>query len=213
MAIYPEPGTGPYLRRRTGMVGLLVAGRRPEPKSGYAILDVAGRTDFFEPGRLVIEIRDGSIEYVPRSFEPNALAEALMEGLLLYRFTIKGTPPARLRPLEPGTYYTFIDFHEGPDAQEGRWIARMVNSSGQVACLVPGVEVKQLVEFHVEHVEEHTRPQIRTHGIGTFGDLEETSEPGGGGFAAADAAWVDQQVAWTPVGVGCYKTVVCVPER
>jgi hypothetical protein len=214
MAIYPEPGTGPYIRRHTGIVGLLVAGSRPEPKSGDAILDDARRTDFFEPGRLVVETREGSsIEYVPRSFEPNGFIKALTEGLLLYRFTIRGTPPARLGPLEPGTYYTFMDFLEGPDAQEGRWIVRIVNRGGQVACVVPGVEVKQLLEFHVEHIEEHSRPRIETHGMGTFGErLEDTGEPDGGGFAAAIPGWVESKVVWEAFGAGCISTLICVPE-
>jgi hypothetical protein len=215
MAIYPEPGTGPYIRRHTGIVGLLVAGSRPEPKSGQAVLDAARRTDFFEPGRLVIETREGgSIECVPHSFEPNGFLKALTEGMLLYRFTITGTPPARLRPLEPGTYYTFMDFLEGPDAQEGRWIVRIVNTSGQVECVVPGVEVKQLLEFHVEHKEEHSRPRIETHGIGTFGErLEDSGEPDEGGLAAATPGWVERTLTWQDFGAGCLSTVVCVPER
>jgi hypothetical protein len=212
MSAYSEHEQTYQTRRHTNAIGLIVEGDRPGPKSGTEILDIATSTEFFEEASLETEYdADSSVTYIPSTLVSNPAHKALMEGLPLYRFTIAGTPPEHLRRLDPGTYFTFLDFIEGPDYQEGRWIVRLVDEAGRPMCVLIGVEVKEIVHFHVDDRgrEEHSRPQINRHGIsdrpihGASDDTNGDETP----------AWVDVTVGWEGFGAGCVRTVVCIPER
>ena len=67
---------------------------------------------------------------MPRTLVSDAIAEALAHGLLLYKIRIGDDPPRMFRDLDPGEYYVQLDFIEGPDFQEGRWLGRIVNGFG-----------------------------------------------------------------------------------
>jgi hypothetical protein len=196
-------------RHHTGAVGLIFHGERPQPKSSAQILEIAKATEFFEEGTFKAEYAGGTIEYVPRTFVPDAIGEALVRGLLLYKFRINDDPPRMFRDLDPGEYYVYMDFIEGPDFQDGRWVGRVVNGLGGLECWVTGVEVKQLGDFHLDIHEDHSKPQIEIHGLAAEGSsaqqiVEEAP--------AVGIAWNHTQVSWIPVGVGCYKTIVCMPQ-
>jgi hypothetical protein len=200
------------VRRHTGSVGLLVSGRRPEPKGGAEIAAIGREVEFFEEGSVEREYRGasgeaGSIRLVPRTLVPNATYKALMVGLLLYKFTITGTPPRELQRLDPdSTYYTFLDFIEGPDFEEGRWIARIVDGEGNIRYVCLGCEVKELIRYHVDHRPEHARPSIYIHGLGlsedAFGDTALEEDSGG---------WDVHDIDWSDFGPGCKTTSVCLP--
>jgi hypothetical protein len=209
MTDYPGPHSGHHFRHHTGAVGLIFHGERPRPKSSTEILETARTTEFFEEGRFRAEYAGGTIEYVPRTFVSNAIAEALARGLLLYRFHISDDPPRMFRDLDPGEYYAHLDFIEGPDFQEGRWVARIVNGFGGLECLVLGVEVKQLSHFHLDIQEDHSKPQIDIHGLAAEGTPAAQAAEG---TLAADPAWSDIQIDWQQVGVGCRKDIICVPQ-
>jgi hypothetical protein len=205
MQDYSEPTPRPQVRRYPDKIGLIVSGVRPDPKSSDEILAIAEETEFFEEGRSVRQSDEpgATIEYTPRAFVPNAIREAFFSGLLLYKFSIVGAPPPGLSRLSSGTYYLFLDFAEGPD-QDARWIGRIVNTRGAVECIVPNIEVKERVEFHEEHIEEHGKPRIVTHGAG-FSDIA-------GAAAAAGSGWVDVHLHWEALGAGCWTQTICIPE-
>lgn len=204
-------------RHYTGAVGLIFLGERPRPKSGEEIRDIASKTEFFEEGRFRAYYEGGTIEYMPRTLVPDAISEALARGLLLYKFQIGDDPPSPFRSLDPGEYYTYVDFIEGPDFKQGRWVGRIVNSLGRVACTVVGIEAKQLNDFHMDHREDHSKPQIDIHGLAAEGSPAEQAAAEGG-FAAA-INWVDVLMGWkayndTPTGsVGCRKDIICIPQE
>jgi hypothetical protein len=201
----------------------LISGERPLPRSGDEILEIAAYTEFFEEGRIVRMVERqqtevGSIEYVPRTSAPNAVYTALTQGLLVNKFTLTGTPD-KFQGLDPGTYYTFVDYIESQDPFEGgRWVARIVNSTGGIECLVTGVELKEAIHFHIaaEELEEHTRPRVALHGFSTpevEGALAAGAIPPVGG----GASWLEADVYWHPLNpedprAGCIKTVVCVRQ-
>jgi hypothetical protein len=194
-------------RHHTGAVGLIFLGERPRPKSGAEIRDIASKTEFFEEGRFRAQYAGGTIEYMPRTLVSEGIAEALAHGLLLYKFQIGDDPPIMFRSLDPGEYYTYVDFIEGPDFKQGRWVGRIVNSLGRVACTVVGIEAKQLGDFHMDHREDHSKPQIDIHGVAAEESPAEES------FAAA-IFWADVQISWTQYDTfGCRKDLVCVPQE
>lgn len=203
-------------RHHTGAVGLIFLGERPRPKSGVEIRDTARKTEFFEEGRFRAYYQGGTIEYVPRTLASDGISEALWRGLLLYKFRIGDDPPSPFRSLDPGEFYVYLDFIEGPDFQEGRWIGRIVNSAGDVRCAVLGVEAKQLGHFHMDRGdlrEDHSKPQIDIHGLAPEGS------PAGQTAAeesfAANINWVDVLISWKEYdgGAGCRKDLVCVPQE
>jgi hypothetical protein len=189
------------LEEYASSVPLFISGMRPEPKSAQEIVTIANRTKFFEAGRVRREGNNGSIDYVPREMVANATPEAFFNGLLLYKFTIEGRSPEGPQ-LEPGSYYLWLDFLPAAQAgrHEARWIGLIVSEAGSVACLVPGIEVKQVISFHVEAREDHGRPQILPHGV---------AQSVGGKYA--NSGWVDVQIGWEAFGAGCWKQIVCVP--
>ena len=192
-------------RRHTGAVGLMLAGERPAPKSGAEILEVARTTDFFEPSRLLVEHETGSVEYVPASFTENALNEMMSEGRLIYRFTINGEPAERLRGLTSGrSYYTFVDFVEGPDFDEGRWVARFIDDTGKVVASTASVEIKQIHYFHDDAARgHHDKPKIEIHGLGPEGIAENVFRY---------FSWAETLSDWHPVDQGCQCTHTCLHE-
>jgi hypothetical protein len=178
------------MRQHTGTIQLFADGQRPQPKDAGEILRIAQGTQFFEDGR--VEVRLGptaTIAFVPRQLIQHGTREAFTQGLLVYKFTVAGTPPPGSR-LTADTYYFFLDF------VGDRWVGRIVNSSARVMCVKLGIQVKETVAYHLDVREDHSRPQIVLHQIGV-------------GLDASD--WADVQINWVPFGAGCWKDIVCVP--
>src|SRR6266542_7159082 len=102
-------------RRPSGRIDLVISGQRATAlKSGPDILQTAKSTDFVEKGRHEVTFKGGAVEYVPATFPQHAIAVSIIQGLLVYRFTINGTPPAEWRFLGAGVFYSYVDFVEGP---------------------------------------------------------------------------------------------------
>ncbi|MGH3146510.1 MAG: hypothetical protein ACRDTR_11985 [Rubrobacter sp.] len=193
------------MRRHTGAVGLMVTGERPAPRTGPEIAELARRTDFFEGGRLTTQHDQGSVEYVPVSFSRNVLAEMFVRGRLIFKFTINGRPPDWLGGLDSGgTYYLYVDFVEGPDYDEGRWVGRIIDEQGTVVGRTTSVEVKQIFYFHIDEqdAEEHNKPKIEIHGLGA----EDVAD-------FFSSRWHETLSDWHPVsppgGHGCQCTHTC----
>lgn len=192
----------PYQRKRiTGAVDFLVEGDI-QLKSGEEILRIAESTRFDEEGTLQRETNDGDcvITYTPREPLENALPTAVAEGLLLYKFDVRGTPPKNLN-LSPGSYYFFIQYING------RWTGFAVDQRGRLACATLGVIFKQVVRIHPgrDHVD---RPFLITHKIASSTELDAIGQdlP----LAAADD-WIEYQHDWRPFGVGCWSDIICIP--
>jgi hypothetical protein len=186
------------LEDRTNSVGLFISGQRPKPKTGPEILEIARSAQFFMEGRFEVREAAGSTEFVPRMFVRDSIAEALATGRLVSMFTVTGTPSRRPQ-LAPGTYYVWVDF------VDGRWIGRYIDGGGNVACLVPGVEVKQ-VFFFGEHLPElHNRPQAFSHGL--------NAEIAVGRAASdSDSDWQVVIGEWQEIpGSGCHADAYCIP--
>jgi hypothetical protein len=200
------------MRRQTGVVALILDGDRPPPRTGPEILELADQTEFVEAASLTSDYEGGRINYVPAALSENAVLETITEGRLLFSFTIEGDPPNKEASYKQGTtYYAYVDFVEGPDFDEGRWIARIVNTDGDVVGLVPGVEVKQVVSFHVDDHERdsHSKPVMHIHGLG----VAEAARIIGGGFKPPTSTdkWVVTHGDWVPFGKGCSRTFYCTP--
>jgi len=201
------PESFPSATQYTGAAELFVSGKAPKQKTAEEIIALAKTTKFYEKGQTVAHFETGgSIEYVPREFLPNALEHAITEGLVLNKFTVVGKLPARIR-LDPGTYYTFLDF------VGGRWVARVISMQSAVSCFVWGVELKQVVAFGEGHREAHSQPRIILHGTG----LDEAISGGGGDGGQSPRprppapGWEEQTVDWKEVGAACVSIVVCAP--
>jgi hypothetical protein len=200
------------IRRYTGMVGLIFVGERPvSVKTGAAILKLANETYFVEEARHVDEHGGRRYEYVPTPHSPDALIEALTQGRLLCRFTVSGARPNN-DLLPSGTYYTYVDFVESPEFNEARWIARIINDTGQVVRIIPNVEVKQVISFHPtdSHLtEQHSKPRISSHGIAETeveNALLQASVLGSTGWIHSSSGW-----SALPGGGGCSETHTCQP--
>jgi hypothetical protein len=202
---HSEHESGQRMRRHTGLVGLMVVGERPRLKTPAEIVELAQATEFFQEESIERRYQSGSIEYVPPPVVQNATDAAFFEGLIGPKFTIKDAPPKGMTDLNPDTYYTFIDFIEGPDFEQGRWIGRVVDEGARFSCVITGVEVKQTIQFHPAQGDadltlEHSRPSISTHGIGKAGTTRQ------------EVNWIDYNAGWMAYGVGCISTTFCVPE-
>jgi len=211
MSDFPEPTQN--IRRHTGAVGLVLEGERPLPKDADEILALASTTEFYEDRGVIREYEGGSVEFAPPELSSNAVVETIMEGRLLYRFTITGDSPVEYQILREGTYFMYVDFIEGPDLDEGRWIGRIISEKGELAGLVPGVEVKQVFSFHIDERqrEEHQSPRMGTHGLGV-GEVALRlgfKEPP---IKSTDK-WIVTHGDWTPHGNGCATTFYCTPAQ
>jgi hypothetical protein len=182
-----------------------MSGERPAPKRGPEILAAARMTDFVEEGGLTSDHEYGSVEFVPAAFTPDAIGETIAHGRLLFRFTISGSPPQWLSGLTSGTYYAYVDFVEGPDFDEGRWVGRIVDEEGTVVNEVPGVEVKEVFHFHLHDPEEHNKPSIRVHGLGEDEQVPE------GQTRIWDGQWSESVGDWHPYADGCRVAHYCFP--
>jgi hypothetical protein len=213
-------GTKPQgTRRHDGVISLIIQGQHPGYRSATEILELARSTSFAEDAGVNHSYTGGSIDYTPAPLsEGFSQLEALVAGRLLYRFRINESPPGSFRALSPGTYYTYVDFVEGPDFDEGRWIGRIINEYGQTMGVVPGVEVKQVISFHIDEElrEIHSKPQMHVHGIGADADtLLFRADAGAGDAGAGDAgapSWAVTSGNWIRFGNGCALTFFCTPQ-
>ena len=202
MATPPDTQSPRRARNHTGAVALFVKGERPALTSGADILEIAQATTFYEAGRHRTDYEGGSVERVPRDATPDPIITALLEGLLLFKLTITGTPEGAFQPLGPGTYYQFVDFVEGQEDEEGRWIGRIVDTQGQVRCLVLGITVKQIALLNPDDPEweAYRTPSIREHDIGAGDQLMTVGQNG-------------VSTRWYYIGVrNRIPDVFCVPE-
>jgi hypothetical protein len=191
-SLVPENGT-----RYTGAVDLIMAGK-PQLKNAREILAIAKKTKFNEAGGYESKYNGGSVAYVPPEATHDALRKALTEGLLLYKFTIKGASPKNIN-LPQGTYYFYMQFIDG------RWVGFAVDEEGISRCFTFGLIAREVYTEHPgrEHVPGS---YIAMHQIASADDLAKL-----GDIQAADADWADVQIGWQPFGAGCWKQIVCVP--
>jgi hypothetical protein len=198
-------------RRQTGVVGLIFDGDRPPPISSEEILERARQTEFVVDARFTSEYEGGRVEYVPAAMSDDAVLDTIAYGRVVFRFTVVGDAPDATKTLRPATYYTFVDFVEGPDFDEGRWIARIVSEDGEVVGLVPGVEVKQVFSFHMDEHERdrHGRPEMHVHGLG-IGEVNQVLFRRFTPPKSTDS-WVVTSGSWQPYGNGCMRTFYCTP--
>lgn len=196
-------------RRQTGRVDLIISGARGAPLSdGQRIIERARATQFYDAGRHSPELKSGGVDYVPAVFPDNALAVALIDGLLVNKFTVAGAVPPPWDALGSGTYYTYIDFVEGPDYDSGRWVTRIVDDAGKVRRVISGGEVRQVVDLHVDDAlrEEHSRPSIHVHGMMKREDAFQFGEE-----YLASSSWTVTSGDWVAAGSGCARVQTCTP--
>ncbi len=191
-SLVPEHGT-----RITGMVDLIMDGK-PQLKNAGEILAIARKTKFYEAGGHESKHEGGSVLYVPPEPTHDAIRKALTEGLLLYKFTIKGTSPKNVH-LSAGTYYYYMQYIDG------RWVGMAVDEEGVFRCFSFGLIAREVYTEHpgTDHV---TGSYIAMHSIASADDLARLGSP-----QADEAGWVDAQLDWQPFGTGCWKTIICVP--
>jgi hypothetical protein len=207
-----EPVVADHVRRQTGAVRLIVEGQRPPISTAGEIMTKVQGTTFVDDSAIVLEYDGGSIEYVPAAMTPDALGETIINGRVIYKFTVTGGPPPTERHLNAGTYYLYIDFIEGPDFDEGRWIGRILDANGAVKNVVIGIEVKQLITFHVGEDDRasHYKPEMHVHGIG-IGEDARRLDDNEFVLKAGATGWKVIHGDWTPHGTGCARTSYCVP--
>lgn len=201
-----------FARHHTGRVGLIFSGEKTAIRTGPEILEAAKEVRFHEPGLFRVDTGGGSIEYVPAEFTPNAVAETIVNGRILYRMKIAGDPPSHYRSFEPGTYLFHLDFVEGPEMHDGRWVGRIVDEAGQVRKIVHGVEVKEIVEFHVSDADRdaHSKPSINTHSLALPTDQKLLFDEK---FVTDGTGWDYVSGEWEKVGSCCCKrTQYCIPK-
>ncbi len=191
-SLVPERGT-----RIPGAVDIIIDGKL-QLKDARDILAIGQKTKFNEVGSYERKHEGGSIEYVPPAASQDAIRTAFTQGLLLYKLTIKGTPPRHIN-LSPGTYYFFMQY------VNGRWVGVAVDQAGKSRCLTFGLIPREI--FTVHPGRDHlTGSHVKAHAIASGENLAKF-----GGLRAADAGWVDVQIGWEPFGAGCWKQIVCVP--
>jgi hypothetical protein len=192
LSLVPEHGT-----RITGMVDLIMDGK-PQLKNAGEILAIAKKTKFNDAGGHESKYEGGSILYVPPEPTHDAIRKALTEGLLVYKFTIKGTSPKEIH-LPAGSYYYYMQY------VDGRWVGMAVDEEGVFRCFSFGLIAREVYTEHPgrDHV---TGSYIAIHPIASADDISRLGSP-----QAAEAGWVDAQLDWQPFGTGCWKTIICVP--
>jgi hypothetical protein len=177
----------------------------PALKSGTQILALAKKTKFNERGKIEQRHgRDSSITYVPRRDSiRDALARAVMQGLLLCKIIIKGEPPQGIN-LVSGTYYYFI--HN----VRNRWLGFAVNEQGRIACTTTGVVVSQTFNVHPDKPHS-ARPQVTIHPIASPKERRR--------LGSLRALWWWEVTTWTdkigepggPGSPGCTTPKSCSP--
>ncbi|WIW43926.1 hypothetical protein ML401_20660 [Bradyrhizobium sp. 62B] len=199
-------------RRQTGRVDLILEGHRAGLKNGNDILQVAKSTQFYQEGRVKVTLGRGEIEYVPAVFPTNAIGMALIDGIMTHKFTIAGSPPPQWGFLSSGTFYNHLDFVEGPDFDEGRWLARIVDETGKVRRLTTGAIVRQIIDLHVDEklAEQHRKPSFHIHALAS-GAEEQQLAAGSEGEEPILRAWSVTNGDWVPAGNGCARVQTCTP--
>lgn len=190
---------GMRVRRLTGAVDLMVAGDRPKIRSAKEALKDATQTEFARANALT----ERGVLIEPSKQRPNVVAVALSKGVVLNRITISGETRGEYAALEKGTYYTCLDLVEGPELDEWRWLARIIDSKGSVRGSTFSVQVKQIVDFHPDKRADHSRdfPSMYTHGVGD-GKLAKDA-----GFTIG--VWEVTCTGWEPIGTNADGSLMC----
>jgi hypothetical protein len=185
--------------RLLATVPIFASGRAPKQDRGANMAEAVREVKFLPKLSVERSSRRGKVTFTPRPFTRNALAHAIISGLVLAEVTTEGEPPAVPRGIPDGTHYFRVEYVES--GAESRWVGLFVNAAGALECFVPGVEVKLMATLGEHDRSEHDRPNISIHGMPRAVRLA----------AAAEADWVEYQGGWDPVGVGCVKTIFCAP--
>ena len=96
----------------------------------------------------------GGVDFVPATFPQNAIAEGIIQGFLVHKFVISGKPPAQWAFWESGPSTSMSISSKRPDIEEGRWIGRIVDDAGKVRHIIVGVEVRHVIDLHVDEQRE-----------------------------------------------------------
>jgi len=202
-------------RRQTGAVSLILTGERALPITGDQILAKAAEIDFTKGAELREDYEGGSIIYQSPPLRTDAIDTAFVEGLVGWQFSISGKPPVGFESLAEGTYVFFVDFVEGPDWDEPRWVGRVVDSRGTIARMVLGIEMKRVWSFSMSEADhaDHGKPAVHTHGIASEAVALKLGEQPGGGQGDTPK-WIVTSLSWKPVGTkSCLHEALCVPKQ
>ena len=195
--------------RQTGRVELIISGQRDKPlKRGSDILEVAKAAEFHEENHHKVDVAGSSVTYVPAKLPEDAITTTIMEGVVTHKFTITAVPAGYSGPLAVGAYYCHVDFVEGPDYDEGRWIARIVDETGKVRRVIPGVLVRRIVDLHVDEKERerHAKPSIYVHALAIGAEAKLLT-----GDLEPFMGWTVIDGDWRPHLAGCARTSYCIP--
>jgi hypothetical protein len=217
------------IARHDGLVGLALTGPRPLPMTAGEIVEAARGATFVDECALTDEYEGGRAVYTPREMGEDAVTETIMEGRVVNRISVYENAPPGRPWLQPGTYFVWVDFVEGPDFNEGRFVGRTVSEDGRVVHVNPRVEMKTVISFHLDEQERehHARPEMMVHGLGRdevserlFRDFEdgdgETWRNGDNNgeavtLSAGAAGWIVTSGSWRSRPHGCAKTYYCNP--
>src|ERR1039458_669810 len=100
-------------RRHTGAIDLLLVGKRTSYLSGSELVEEIEGTKFVAENALMLPCDEGELRAEPREIKSNSIAVAMAKGLVFNRISISGRGPGRFSSLEPGTYYSCLDFISG----------------------------------------------------------------------------------------------------
>jgi hypothetical protein len=190
--LVPERGT-----RITGAIDTIIDGK-PQLKDGPAILAIAKKTKFNESGSYERKYEGGSIQYVPPELSRDGIGTALTEGVLLYRFTIKGVAPSNVN-LKEGTYYFFMQF------VNGTWVGVAIDQAGMARCATFGLIVREIFTIHPAG-DHPTGSRVVPHKIASDDELARL-----GRTQARPFDWIGTDVSWEPIGVACKTVHICAP--
>ncbi len=145
--------------QHTGAVSLYLVGKRPKLKSGREVIALAQKTKFLDRRSVEANRDTGAVKFTPRELIDGGMQDVMANGLLLSKITITGKPGI-MPILKPGTYYLFVDFVPGGESSphEGRWIGRIFDTGGRIACSVVGIEAKEILAFGAGRKEPPGKP-------------------------------------------------------
>ncbi len=199
-------------RRHTGAVDLILVGKRTSYLTGDELVEEIHRTNFVTENALVEERDEAELRTESCELKDDFIAVAMARGVVFNRISISGRGTGRFSSLDPGTYYACLDFVEGPEFEEGRWLVRYIDAKGNVRSYSFEVQVKSVIDFHpdIDDMKTHTFPSVGSHGIG---HREAAARLGlGFGQSLGTDDWGVSCSNWRPIGTNQDGTVMCMAD-
>ncbi|MDH3668984.1 MAG: hypothetical protein OEN23_18855 [Paracoccaceae bacterium] len=157
------------LRWRNCAISLLINSDRSVPRPGNEIVEEAKKFDFSEEDSEELIEETYRYRIIPRKPRDRTagISKLILDGDTVARVAITSSAEAGAKVLKSGNYYLHVDFIEGGDLNEAHWFARLIDERGDLAKILRGVEVHQVIQrdsiSRDDAIDQSGIVQIHTH--------------------------------------------------